>query len=313
MEHYSVMKNECIEHLNIEDGKVYVDATLGRAGHSQEILKKIPNGYLFCFDLDTDAIEKSDLLLKKISENYTIFHANYAEMKKQLESKNITKVDGILMDLGVSSPQFDEEGRGFSYRFDSKLDMRMNTQQSLDAYQVVNEYSYEELVRIFFEYGEEKYSKNIARNIEKHRSEKPIETTFELVEIIKKSLPAKVLNAKGHPAKKIFQAIRIEVNNELKNLEIAVKDALELLSLHGRLCIITFHSLEDRIVKNIFKEVSTKKKVDPRLPILEDEKLQYQLVNKKVILPTDLELKENNRSHSAKLRVIERINYEQGN
>lgn len=307
MEHYSVMKEECIELLNIKENGIYVDATLGRAGHSSEILKRLKDGKLFCFDLDLEAMDKSNQILEKISSNYHIFYSNYCFMKEKLLEQGIEKVDGILMDLGVSSPQFDEGGRGFSYRYDSRLDMRMDVNQSLDAYQVINEYPFEKLVKIFYEYGEEKFSKVIARNIEKERSIKPIETTFALVEIIKQSLPSKVLNSKGHPAKKVFQAIRIEVNNELKSLEIALEKALELLNVGGRLCVISFHSLEDRIVKQAFNKVSKKQKVDPRLPIIHDEKMKYQLVNKNVVIAGEDELNENHRSHSAKLRVIERV------
>lgn len=307
MEHYSVMKDECIELLNINENGIYVDATLGRAGHSSEILKRLENGQLFCFDLDDDAISKSDKVLASIGSNYHIFKSNYCFMKACLATQGVYSVDGILMDLGVSSPQFDEMGRGFSYRFDSRLDMRMDVNQTLDAHYVVNEYPYEKLVKIFFEYGEENFSKQIARNIEKQRSIKPIETTFELVEVIKKSLPAKVLNSKGHPAKKVFQAIRIEVNNELKSLEIAIENALNLLKVGGRLCVITFHSLEDRIVKQAFNQVSKKPKVDPRLPLLEEFSAIFKLINKNVITASVEELEQNNRSHSAKLRVIERV------
>lgn len=307
MEHYSVMKQECLDLLDIKEDGIYVDATLGRAGHSSAILKKIKNGKLFCFDLDLEAIEKSNHILSEIASNYKIFYSNYCFMQEKLLEEGIDKVDGILMDLGVSSPQFDEGGRGFSYRYNSRLDMRMDINQSLDAYQVVNEYSFENLSKIFFEYGEEKFSKSIARNIEKAREIKPIETTFELVEIIKSSLPSKVVNSKGHPAKKVFQAIRIEVNNELKSLEIAIEKALELLNVGGRLCVITFHSLEDRIVKQAFSKVSKKRKVDPRLPMIEDENLKFKLINKNVVMASEKELNENHRSHSAKLRVIERI------
>lgn len=309
MEHYSVMKVESISALQIKENGIYVDATLGRAGHSSEILKLIPNGFLYCFDLDSEAIQKSSQILDKIGKNYKIFHSNYADMKKKLQSDNVVYVDGILMDLGVSSPMFDDENRGFSYRYDARLDMRMNPEQSLDAYEVVNTYSFQELVRIFYEYGEEKFAKQIARNIEKARAVQPIETTFALVEIIKKSLPMKVLNKKGHPAKKIFQAIRIEVNNELRNLEIALASALSLLNINGYLCVITFHSLEDRIVKQLFKKVSTKAKVDKRLPIVEDEVVKYELVNRKALIANEQELNENNRSHSAKMRVIKRVGW----
>lgn len=307
MEHYSVMKQECIENLKIKNDGIYIDATLGRAGHASEILKKLPNGLLVCFDLDQDAIYKSNDILKKISNNFKIIHANYSNMQSELQKLGITHVDGILMDLGVSSPQFDDASRGFSYRFDSRLDMRMDTTQTLDAHYVVNHYEYERLMKLFFEYGEEKFSKQIARNIIKKRTISPINTTLELVNVIKESLPEKVLRSKGHPAKKIFQAIRIEVNQELENLEIAIKSALKLLSKNGRLCVITFHSLEDKIVKRIFKECSTPKKVNPKLPMIDEETVKFKIINKKVIIASEQEIQENNRSHSAKLRVIERV------
>lgn len=309
MEHYSVMKEASIAALNIKENGIYVDCTLGRAGHSSEILKRIPQGFLYCFDLDEEAIEKSQKYLNTIGKNYKIFHSNYANIKIKLAEENVEFVDGILMDLGVSSPMFDDEQRGFSYRYDSKLDMRMDTRQALSAYEVVNTYSYQELVKLFYEYGEEKFAKQIARNIEKVRADKPIETTFELVDIIKKSLPMKVLNKKGHPAKKVFQAIRIEVNNELHNLEIAIKDALDLLNVGGYLCVITFHSLEDRIVKQLFKQVSAVPKIDKRLPIIENHKMKYELINRKAIVADENELNENHRSHSAKMRIIKRVEW----
>ncbi len=307
MEHFSVMKQECIENLNIKNDGIYIDATLGRAGHASEILKKIPNGLLVCFDLDQEAINKSDEILKNFGSNFKIIHSNYSDMQYQLQQLGITHVDGILMDLGVSSPQFDDASRGFSYRYDSRLDMRMDTTQTLDAHYVVNHYEYDQLMKLFFEYGEEKFSKQIAKNIIKTRAIQPINTTLELVNVIKQSLPEKVLRSKGHPAKKVFQAIRIEVNKELENLEIAIRAALKLLSKNGRLCVITFHSLEDKIVKRIFKECSTSKKVNPKLPMLTEESVKFKIINKKVIVASEQEIQENNRSHSAKLRVIERV------
>lgn len=309
MEHYSVMLDECILHLSIKDNGTYVDGTLGRAGHSSEILKRIPQGHLYAFDKDQDAIFKSQQRLQEISDNFTIVYADFAKMKEELSQRGIKEVDGILLDLGVSSPQFDEAERGFSYRYDARLDMRMDTSQALSAYEVINTYAYEDLVRIFFRYGEEKFSKQIARKIEKLREEKPIETTFELVDVIKSVLPAKVLNTKGHPAKKIFQAIRIEVNNELQSVKQVLDEMIPMLAVNGRFCVISFHSLEDRIVKETFASYTKKEKVDKRIPVLpeETEEKPYRLVEKKPILASEEELEHNKRSHSAKLRILERV------
>ncbi len=309
MEHYSVLLDESIHYLNIKEDGIYVDGTLGRAGHSSVILSKLNNGHLYAFDKDQEAIKKSDQKLHAIGSNYTLIHHDFSNMKAELEKRGIKEVDGILFDLGVSSPQFDEAKRGFSYRFDARLDMRMDQSQSLSAYEVVNTYSYEDLVRIFYQYGEEKFSKQIARKIEKVRMQKPIQTTFELVDVIKSCLPAKVLNAKGHPAKKVFQAIRIEVNNELQSIKQVLEEMLPLLKVNGRCLVISFHSLEDRIVKEVFNSFSKEDKVDKRIPLLAQDVLTkpYRLVERKPILAKPKELEENNRSHSAKLRVIERI------
>lgn len=309
MEHYSVLLEESIHYLNIKEDGIYVDGTLGRAGHSSAILSQLTKGHLYAFDKDQEAIIKSEQRLQDIGSNYTLIHRDFSFMKEELEKRGVDKVDGILLDLGVSSPQFDEASRGFSYRFDAALDMRMDQSQSLSAYEVVNEYRYEDLVRIFYQYGEEKFAKQIARKIEKRRMEKPIKTTFELVDVIKSSLPAKVLNAKGHPAKKVFQAIRIEVNNELQSVKQVLEEMLPLLKVNGRCCVISFHSLEDRIVKEIFNSFSKEEKVDKRLPLLPEqiESKPYRLVERKPIIAKTKELEENNRSHSAKLRVIERI------
>ena len=308
MEHKSVLLKESIENLNIKEDGIYVDGTLGRAGHSSEILKKLTSGHLYCFDIDEQAIEKSDAILKKISNNYTIIKANFTSIKEELYKFEIDKVDGILLDIGVSSPQFDDPERGFSYRYDTRLDMRMVQSQSLDAYQIVNEYEFNDLFRVLRNYGEEKYAKEIARAIEKQRLISPIETTGQLVDLIKSVLPAKVLRKKGHPAKQSFQALRIEVNNELENLKIATKKAIELLKPKGRCVIITFHSLEDEIVKKIFKEATLPPVVDKRIPLKADEipESEFLLVNKKVITASQKELDENRRAQSAKLRVIER-------
>ena len=307
-EHIPVLLNEVIENLNINPDGIYIDLTLGRAGHSSEILKRLSNkGKLIGFDQDIDAIQASIERLSKISSNFEVIKSNFENVKDELLRRGITKVDGILADLGVSSPQFDQGDRGFSYRFDAKLDMRMDQNANLSAYEIVNTYSLIDLTRIFREYGEEKYAYEIAKRIVREREQKPVETTFELVDIIKRSLPSKELSKKGHPAKQVFQALRIETNRELEVLETMLKDGLELLSSKGRMAIITFQSLEDRIVKNIFKEVSTPKATPRWIPSLpEDQEVDYQLINRKVIVASEEELKRNPRSESAKLRVIER-------
>lgn len=303
--HKSVLLNETIDNLNIIEDGVYVDATLGFGGHSGLILEKIKRGFLFAFDQDDMAIEYSEKKLKEKGNNFEIIKSNFAYMKEELGRRNISKVDGIIFDLGVSSPQLDEGKRGFSFHKDARLDMRMDTSKSLSAYEVVNEYSYEELVRILREYGEEKYASSIAKNIVKEREIKKIETTLELVDIIKRSVPYSYSNDK-HPARKTFQAIRIEVNNELEVLKIALESALDLIKVGGRVCVITFHSLEDRIVKDTFNKYS---KVDSnlsKLPFIPEEyKPKYKIVAN--ISPSKEEIEENNRSRSARLRVIERI------
>lgn len=305
--HYSVLLKEAIEGLAIKEDGLYVDCTLGYAGHSSEILKRIKTGKLFAFDADREAINYSNEVLSKINSNYEIIHSNFVNLKKELEKRNITKVDGILFDLGVSSPQIDNPERGFSFMSDGPLDMRMNKESGKSAKTVVNEYSKEELADIFFTYGEEKMSKVIAAGIVSVRKDKEIATTKELVRVIEKSVGAKYFN-KEHPERKIFQAIRIEVNEELKVLESALLDAIELLECKGRIVVITFHSLEDRIVKQIFKN---KSEIDGLVKGLPEIPLEYRptikLVNKKPIVPSEKEIKENSRSKSAKLRIIERI------
>lgn len=305
--HKSVLLNECIKYLNLKDDSIIVDATLGYAGHSSNILKNIPNGYLYAFDQDEEAIKNSSEKLKKISNNYEIISSNFVEMKKELEKRKITKVDGILFDLGVSSPQLDEKERGFSFHEDARLDMRMNQKQKLSAYEVVNEYQLEDLIRIFREYGEEKYATSIAKRIVDVRKSKKIETTLELVDIIKSSVPEKYKREK-HPARKVFQAIRIEVNKELDVLISSLKDSLDLLNVGGRLAVITFHSLEDKIVKDTFRKVSEVDYLSKGLPNIPEDKLpDFKIITKKGIVPTDKEEEENHRAHSARLRVIERI------
>ncbi|MFV0479521.1 MAG: 16S rRNA (cytosine(1402)-N(4))-methyltransferase RsmH [Anaerorhabdus sp.] len=308
MEHKSVLLQECIEGLKIQQNGIYVDGTLGRGGHSIEIAKKLANGHLYCFDKDEQALMESKKRLQSVEDRVTLIHHDFKNMKEVLKSYGVEKVDGILLDLGVSSPQFDDEDRGFSYRFDSDLDMRMDQRQKLSAYDVVNSYSYHDLVRIFFNYGEEKFAKQIARMIEKKRVEQPIKTTLELVDVIKSALPMKVLSKKGHPAKQVFQAIRIEVNGELDALKTGLQDALELLNSNGRCAVITFHSLEDRMVKEMFNAVSKAPIVDRRIPLRPDqiEKPQYHCVNKRPQIASEEEMESNRRATSAKLRVIER-------
>lgn len=300
--HKSVLLNECIEYLNLKNDSIIVDCTLGYGGHSSIILKNISDGQLYSFDQDREAITYSKKRLDEIASNYTIINSNFVNIKEKLQELGINKVDGILYDLGVSSPQLDEDYRGFSFHKDAKLDMRMNQEQDFSAYDIVNKYSYEELTDILYKYGEEKFAKNIAKNIIKSR---PINTTLELVEIIKQAVPMKY-KIDHHPARKTFQAIRIEVNKELDVFKKSLEDALDLLNVGGRICVITFHSLEDKICKDIFKSVSSIKEELKNLPVMPLEYLpKYKVV--KTIKPTKKELEENNRSRSAKLRVIERI------
>lgn len=306
--HTSVLLNESIEALQIQPDGIYVDGTLGGGGHSKEILRKLKNGHLYAFDKDITAIETATILLQEISDAFTIIHDDNCHLVKDLQEYQVEQVDGILLDLGVSSHQFDCKERGFSYRFDARLDMRMDqSQKALDAYEVINHYSYERLAKIFYEYGEEPFSKVIAKNICEERKKKPIETTLELVEIIKKSLPKAILSKKGHPAKKVFQAIRIEVNHELESLKKVIQDGLKILKPKGRMVIITFHSLEDRIVKQMFAQAIQPEKSIKGLASLKQATPQYRLVYKKPIVASKEELENNNRSHSAKLRVIEKI------
>ena len=303
--HKSVLLDECLEYLNLKESSVIVDCTLGYGGHSSNILKKIKRGFLFAFDQDDEAIKSSTKRLDEISDNYEIIKSNFKNIKKELEKRNIKSVNGILYDIGVSSPQLDEDYRGFSFHKDARLDMRMDQTQDFSAYELINNYEYKDLVRIFINYGEEKYATSIAKNIIKNRNEKPIETTLELVEIIKNSVPEKYKREK-HPARKVFQAIRIEVNKELEVFEQSLKDALELLDINGRICVITFHSLEDKICKDIFKSVSDIDKNMKNLPIIPEEYLpKYKIIAN--IKPSKEELEENPRARSAKLRVIERV------
>lgn len=307
MMHYSVLLKESIDGLNIKDGGTYVDCTLGYAGHSKVILEKNKKGKLFAFDEDENAVKYSKEALSSIGDNFTIFKENFANLKETLEKENILKVDGFLFDLGFSSPQIDDAKRGFSFKLNAPLDMRMDTQNSLTAKDVVNTYSLEKLTEIFFKFAEEKYSKVIASAICKERKNKEIVTTFELVDIIQKAVGASYFY-KNHPEREIFQAIRIEVNNELSVIEKALPDAIDMLNKSGRICVITFHSLEDRLVKQIFKKYSEVDDILKGMIDIPDEyKPKIKIINKKPILPTDEEINENSRSHSAKLRIVERI------
>lgn len=302
--HYSVLKEELLEGLNIQDGKIYVDATIGYAGDSKEILKQIPNGFLYGFDQDEKAVKYSTNVLTEIGNNFKIFNTNFVNMDEVFEEEEIKEVDGIIFDLGFSSPQIDDEKRGFSFMHDGPLDMRMSS-EGKSAKDIINEYSENELAEIFFKYGEEKLSRVIAKNIKKES--KNISSTLELVEVIKNATGANYFY-KNHPERKIFQALRIEVNEELTVLESILPKAIKRLKKGGRIAVITFHSLEDRIVKNIFKKYSD---IDPLVKGLKDIPEEYKplikLVNKKPILPSQKELEENSRSRSAKLRIIERI------
>ncbi|QCR31705.1 16S rRNA (cytosine(1402)-N(4))-methyltransferase RsmH [Lysinibacillus sp. SGAir0095] len=309
-DHTTVLLKETVDGLNIDPRGIYVDCTLGGAGHSEYLVQQLSSeGRLICFDQDTTAIENAKVRLADYLDRVTFVHSNFRYVKEELQKLNIEKIDGILYDLGVSSPQLDTPERGFSYHHDAPLDMRMDQTASLSAFHVVNEWAYEDLVRIFFRYGEEKFSKQIARKIEEARKNAPVETTGQLVELIKEGIPAPARRKGGHPAKRVFQAIRIAVNDELGAAEDSLVDAIELLKIGGRISVITFHSLEDRLTKSIFKEASALPDLPPGLPVIPDEyKPTLKLVARKPIVPTDEELEENNRSRSAKLRIAEKIN-----
>ena len=306
--HDTVMLHETVDMLEVKPDGIYVDATLGGAGHSEYLLSKLTTGHLYAFDQDDTAHENAKVRLKAaLEENkVTLIKSNFRYLRSSLADLGVTKIDGILYDLGVSSPQFDDSQRGFSYKKEARLDMRMDQSQALSAYEVVNDYPYEDLVRIFYRYGEEKFSKQIARKIEQARKLQPIEMTTELADIIKSALPQKELKKKGHPAKRIFQAIRIEVNDELGAAEESIEEAIDLLNVSGRISVITFHSLEDRLTKTIFKEYSTVD-VPKGLPMIpKDMEAKLKLVNRKPVLASEEELAFNNRAHSAKLRVAEK-------
>ncbi|WP_379945726.1 16S rRNA (cytosine(1402)-N(4))-methyltransferase RsmH [Enterococcus devriesei] len=310
-QHTTVLLHETVDGLAIKPNGVYVDCTLGGAGHSEYLLSQLGKaGHLYAFDQDQKAIDNAKIRLAKYVEQnqVTFVKANFRELTTEMNRLGVTEVDGILYDLGVSSPQLDEAERGFSYHQDAPLDMRMDQTAPLSAYQVVNDYSYHELVKIFFRYGEEKFSKQIARLIERKRADEPIKTTGELVDLIKEAIPAPARRKGGHPAKRVFQAIRIAVNDELGAIESSLEQAIELLALNGRVSVITFHSLEDRIVKTMYKEFSTPKDMPPGLPVVPEEfQPVLKLVNRKPIIPSDEELQDNNRARSAKLRIAEKV------
>lgn len=302
-EHITVLKEEAVDALNIKDDGIYVDATLGGGGHSSLILSKLIKGHLYSFDQDDYAISRAKEKLDTVGNNYTIIKSNFVNLKERLNELGVYHIDGILYDLGVSSFQFDMEERGFSYRLDGPLDMRMNQNQELSAKTIVNEWPVSKLIEIFYRYGEEKFAKQIAFQIDKVRHEKEISTTFELVDIIKSALPQKVLKQKGHPAKQVFQALRVAVNDELTVFEKSLLDALDMLNSDGRAVVITFQSLEDRICKSIFKEKSTLD-IPEGLPVIIKEEAPFELISRKPILPSEEELNNNNRSHSAKMRIL---------
>ena len=306
--HISVLLNECIEGLNIKENGIYVDGTLGGAGHSAEIVKRLTTGRLIGIDQDTNAIKAAEKRLEEYKDKVTLVHDNFSNIKAVFSQLGIEKADGFLLDIGVSSHQLDEAERGFSYMHDAPLDMRMNRDNSFSAYNVVNEYSEDELSEIIYKYGEERWSKRIAQFIVAERSKKPIETTFELVDIIKKAVPKGARKDGPHPAKRTFQAIRIEVNGELEILERTIDHMTELLNPGGRLCIITFHSLEDRIVKNAFRKQENPCTCPPEFPVCVcGKKKRANVITRKPMLPSDEELEFNHRSRSAKLRILERI------
>lgn len=307
--HQTVLLHEAVAGLRVRPNGKYVDCTLGGGGHSNLIAQQLSaEGHLYAFDQDETAIEFNQQRFENLP--VTLIPANFREIKQQLAVLKISQVDGILYDLGVSSPQFDDAQRGFSYRFDAPLDMRMDQSQQLTARIIVNEWPYEKLIKIFWRYGEEKYAKSIARHIEKARAVAPIETTNQLVELIKAGIPARARRTGGHPAKRVFQAIRIAVNDELGALEDSLSQALELLAPNGRICVITFQSLEDRLVKAMFKEKSSLPDDLPAgLPVIPAAmQPDYRLITHKPIVPNQIELEQNHRAHSARLRIIERKN-----
>ncbi|EOB8654299.1 16S rRNA (cytosine(1402)-N(4))-methyltransferase RsmH [Staphylococcus aureus] len=305
--HISVMLNETIDYLNVKENGVYIDCTLGGAGHALYLLNQLnDDGRLIAIDQDQTAIDNAKEVLKDHLHKVTFVHSNFRELTQILKYLNIEKVDGIYYDLGVSSPQLDIPERGFSYHHDATLDMRMDQTQELTAYEIVNNWSYEALVKIFYRYGEEKFSKQIARRIEAHREQQPITTTLELVDIIKEGIPAKARRKGGHPAKRVFQALRIAVNDELSAFEDSIEQAIELVKVDGRISVITFHSLEDRLCKQVFQEYEKGPEVPRGLPVIPEAYTpKLKRVNRKPITATEEDLDDNNRARSAKLRVAE--------
>jgi len=307
-EHISVLLNETLEGLNIKEDGIYVDGTLGGAGHSSHILKKLKNGLLVGIDQDTDALKKAESVLGTIGKNYRLVHDNYENIDRVLEELQIEMVDGILLDIGVSSFQLDEESRGFSHNKDAPLDMRMDKSNPFTAWYVVNKYSKEQLEDIIWKYGEDRWARRIAEFIVEERTLNSIDTTLELVSTIKKAIPKKIRMEGPHPAKKTFQAIRIEVNRELDVLESSINTMVKVLKPGGRLAIITFHSLEDRIVKEKFKELAKSCICPPELPVCQcDKKKEIEIITRKPIVPTSDEINNNPRSRSAKLRIAEKL------
>ncbi|MCM3396243.1 16S rRNA (cytosine(1402)-N(4))-methyltransferase RsmH [Oceanobacillus profundus] len=308
-EHYSVLREETIKGLAINPNGTYVDCTVGGGGHSLEIAKRLSeDGLLIAFDQDLDALEAAKSRLKAYEDRILFVHSNFRGLEKELTNRQITYVNGILFDLGVSSPQLDRGERGFSYHHDAELDMRMNQTEELTAYEIVNTWPYSQLVSIFFNYGEEKFSKQIARKIEAYREKEEIRTTHQLVEIIKEGIPAAARRKGGHPAKRIFQALRIAVNDELAAFNDALHQAAKMVGVEGRIAVITFHSLEDRLCKQAFKKWSTEKDTPRNLPIIPAEhQAPFKLITRKPVMPGDYELDENRRSRSAKLRVVEKV------
>lgn len=307
-EHYSVMLAESIELLNVKPDGIYVDATMGGGGHSSEILKQLTTGHLYAFDQDEYAINETTQKLALINDNFTVVKSNFLYIKEKLADYGVTQIDGIIFDLGVSSPQLDQAERGFSFHQDAPLDMRMDQSAELTARTVVNDWSFHDLLRIFNRYGEEKFAKQVARKIESQRAVAPIETTLELVDVVKEAIPAAARRTGGHPAKRIFQAIRIAVNDELAVFETALEDALSMLKIDGRAAVITFHSLEDRICKQMFAEVSKEDDAYRGMPVVPEEYLpKFEVITRKPVAPSELELEENKRSRSAKLRVAKRV------
>ena len=309
-EHYSVLKEETIKGLAIKPDGTYVDCTVGGGGHSEKIAAELgENGLLLAFDQDLDALAAAKDRLKKYHDRIIFIHSNFRGLERELAEHQIDHVDGILFDLGVSSPQLDRGERGFSYQHDAELDMRMDQEAELTAFEIVNTWSYNDMVSVFFKYGEEKFSKQIARKIEAYRELNEIHTTHQLVEIIKDAIPAPARRKGGHPAKRIFQALRIAVNDELAAFNEALHQAARVVSVDGRIAVITFHSLEDRLCKQAFKKWSTSKETPRNLPVLPKEhEAPFKLITRKPIIATDSELTENRRSRSAKLRITEKVN-----